>query len=253
MERMTTLLELDNVVKRFGGIEAVSGVSLALAEGELLCIIGPNGCGKTTLFNLISGAFAPTSGAMRYEGRDIAGLAAWRVARLGIGRKFQVPGIYPELTVRQNFDVPLFAEAGRCGLLGLLDSSEPDTGFDELLAMVRLDGKADRPAGELSHGEKQWLEIGMVLASRPRLMLLDEPTAGMTMGETEATADLLLEIHERTGIAAIVIEHDMGFVRRLGCPIAVMMRGAILCRGGYEEVSANAEVREAYLGERAPC
>lgn len=250
---MTALLELDDVAKSFGGVDAVSGVSLALAEGELLCIIGPNGCGKTTLFNLISGAFEPTSGGIRYQGRDIAGLAAWRVARLGIGRKFQVPGIYPELTVRQNFDVPLFAVAGRRGLLGLLDRGAPDAGFDELLAMVHLDGKADRPAGELSHGEKQWLEIGMVMASRPGLMLLDEPTAGMTVGETGATADLLLEIHRQSGIAAIVIEHDMGFVRRLGCPIAVMMRGAILCRGDYAAVSANRQVREAYLGERAPC
>lgn len=247
------LLELDNVAKRFGGIDAVSGISLALAADELLCIIGPNGCGKTTLFNLISGAFAPTSGAIRFQGQEIAGANPWRVARLGIGRKFQVPAIYPELTVRQNFDVPLFAEAGRRGLLGLFAHGPPDAGFDELLSMVRLGGKADRPAGELSHGEKQWLEIGMVLASRPRLMLLDEPTAGMTVGETQATADLLLEVHKRTGIAAIVIEHDMGFVRRLGCPIAVMMRGAILCQGDYEAVSANAEVREAYLGERAPC
>lgn len=250
---MNQLLELDDVAKRFGGIEAVSGVSLTLAADELLCIIGPNGCGKTTLFNLISGAFAPTSGTLRFQGQDIAGANPWRVARMGIGRKFQVPAIYSELTVRQNFDVPLFAEAGRRGLLGLFDRGPIDAEFDELLAMVRLDGKAARPAGELSHGEKQWLEIGMVMASHPRLMLLDEPTAGMTVGETEATADLLLEIHRRKGIAAIVIEHDMGFVRRLDCPIAVMMRGAILCRGGYEEVSANQEVREAYLGERVPC
>ena len=247
------LLELDGVSKRFGGIEAVSGISLWLREGELLCIIGPNGCGKTTLFNLIGGAFPPSTGSIRYRGQDIAGLAPWRIARLGIGRKFQVPGIYPELTVRQNFDVPLFAEAGQRGIRGLFDRSASVADAAELMALVRLDGKADLPAGELAHGEKQWLEIGMAMAGHPRLMLLDEPTAGMTMGETEATADLLRRIHGETGVAVIVIEHDMGFVRRLGCPVAVMMRGAFLCRGSYEEVSANEEVREAYLGERTPC
>jgi len=248
-----SLLELDGVAKRFGGIVAVSGVSLAVAPGELLCIIGPNGCGKTTLFNLISGTFPPTAGTIRYGGRDITGINPWRVARLGIGRKFQVPGIYPELTVRQNFTVPLFAEAGRRGLFGLLKPGPSESDLGELLDLIRLGGKADQAAGTLSHGEKQWLEIGLVLASHPRLMLLDEPTAGMTVGETEATADLLLDIRRRTGIAAIVIEHDMRFVRRLGCPIAVMMRGAIVCEGEYAEVSANPEVREAYLGDRTAC
>ena len=242
------LLELDGVARRFGGIEAVADVSLALDEGELLCIIGPNGCGKTTLFNLISGQLAPDAGAIRFDNRSIAGKQPYRVARLGVGRKFQVPGIYENLTVRENMAVPRFAAAGGGGLLGLFSKDEPRERVDDQLKLVRLDERADELAGLLSHGEKQWLEIGMLLASKPRLMLLDEPTAGMTMGETAATAQLLLRIHKHTGIAMIVIEHDMGFVRRLGCPIAVMMRGAFLCRGDYQEISADPRVREAYLG-----
>lgn len=245
------LLELTDVGKQFGGIEAVAGVSLTLAEGELLCIIGPNGCGKTTLFNLISGQFAPNAGRIRFRGADIAGKPAFRVARLGIGRKFQVPGIYENLTVRENLDVPRFAAIGRYGLAGLFRKDETGVELDDQLGMVHLAGRAGDLAGQLSHGEKQWLEIGMLLASRPSLMLLDEPTAGMTRGETAATAELLLRIHKHTGIATIVIEHDMGFVRRLGCPVAVMMRGAFLCRGDYAEISADPRVREAYLGKRA--
>ncbi len=190
---------------------------------------------------------------MRFGGRDVTGRAAWRVARRGVGRKFQVPGIYPELSVRENMDVPLFAASGRRGLRGLLERGAGAERVETLLATVGLAGKTNQPAGRLSHGEKQWLEIGMLLASGPRLMLLDEPTAGMTMAETEATAQLLLRIHKETGVAAIAIEHDMGFVRQLGCPVAVMMRGAILHRGSYGEVSADPRVREAYLGQPASC
>ncbi len=246
---MSGFLSVEGLVKDFGGIHAVAGLSFELAERELLCIIGPNGCGKTTLFDLVTGRFAPTSGRIRFDGREIAGLRPFRIARLGIGRKFQVPGIYPDLTVRENLDVPLFAVAGRRGIRGLLGGGRADVA--ELLELARLADKAEWPAGALSHGQKQWLEIAMLLASKPRLMLLDEPTAGMTIAETEATADLILRVHRQTGIAIVAIEHDIGFVRRLGCPVAVMMKGKFLTRGSYEEVRADPTVRAVYLGRKA--
>jgi ABC-type uncharacterized transport system ATPase subunit len=164
-----------------------------------------------------------------------------------------VPAVYPALTALDNLAVPLFARAGRRGLGGLLVRDDWRAEARRMLSRIRLSLKAEVPAGELSHGEKQWLEIGLVLASRPRLMLLDEPTAGMTIAETEATAELIQEIHQESGIAIIVIEHDMGFVRRLGCPVAVMMQGRVLKRGSYDEVSADPVVREAYLGSAGAC
>lgn len=248
---MTGFLEVAGLAKDFGGIHAIADLSLDVAEGELLCIIGPNGCGKSTFFNLITGQFAPTSGRIRFRGNDIAGVAPHRISRLGIGRKFQVPRVYEELTVRQNLDVPIYAEAAQRGLHGILRRPDPGPEAGELLRLTRLGDKAAQPAGELSHGEKQWLEIAMLLATRPRLMLLDEPTSGMTAAETEATAALIQTIHRKRGTAIIVIEHDMGFVGQLACPVAVMMRGTLLCRGSLEEVSANPVVREAYLGSAA--
>jgi urea transport system ATP-binding protein len=250
---VSAFLEVEDLAKDFGGIHAVDGLSMVLAERELLCVIGPNGCGKTTFFNLITGEFPPSAGRLRFRGRELAGLRPFEISRLGIGRKFQVPAVYPALTVRENLTVPLFAEAGRRGLRGLLARGDRPDEAARVLDLVGLADQAEVPAGELSHGQKQWLEIGLLLASRPRLMLLDEPTAGMTLGETEATAELILRIHAETETAIVVIEHDMGFVRRLGCPVAVMLQGRILRRGTYEEVSADPRVREAYLGGQRPC
>ncbi len=248
---MSEFLAVEGLIKDFGGLRALAGLDLKVEAGEMLCIIGPNGCGKTTLFNLVSGLFPPTSGDIRFDGMPIIGLEPFEVSRLGVGRKFQVPGIYADLSVRENLAVALFADAGRRGLRGLLGSSSTTGQEADLLDLTGLADKADRPAREMAHGEKQWLEIGMLLALSPRLMLLDEPTAGMTMAETEATAELLLRIRRDSGIAAIVIEHDMRFVQRLGCPIAVMMEGRMLTRGSYEDVSRNPAVRDAYLGVRA--
>jgi len=245
---MTTFLEAEGLTKDFGGFHAVDNLSLALGHNELLCIIGPNGCGKTTLFNLITGALRPSAGTIRLFGESIAGLAPHRISRKGVARKFQVPGIYPDLTVLENLAVPLFGVSGQKGLRGLLDRDKASDRTAEILARVRLSEKRNTLAGALSHGEKQWLEIGMVLASQPRLILLDEPTAGMTVGETDATASLILDIHRETSVGIVVIEHDMSFVRKLGCPVAVMMQGRILRQGSLEEVSADPMVQEAYLG-----
>jgi ABC-type uncharacterized transport system ATPase subunit len=249
--RVAELLEVRDLVKDFGGIRAVDALDLALGEGELLCIIGPNGCGKSTCFNLITGALPPTAGRIGFAGRDITGWPPHRIARLGIARKFQVPGIYPELSVALNLAVPLFArDGGRLfGRLGRRRSL--DEKAHAILEAVGLEELGEIPAGALAHGQKQWLEIGMLLATDPRLMLLDEPTAGMTAAETAATAELILAVRRERGIACVVIEHDIGFVSRLGCPVAVMMKGRIVARGSFDEVRRDPLVREGYLGRRA--
>ncbi|MCB2102039.1 MAG: ATP-binding cassette domain-containing protein [Rhodobacterales bacterium] len=213
----------------------------------MLCVIGPNGCGKTTLFNLITGHLRPTEGSIRFAGHDLTRLKPHQIGRLGIGRKFQVPSVFDDLSVADNLRVARFAEAGRAGLWGLRQRSKGD-GDADLLARVGLADQARTPAGALSHGQKQWLEIALVLALEPRLILLDEPTAGMTRGETAATAELIKDIHRGGGVAVILIEHDMHFVAALDCPVAVMMRGAIVARGDYATVRAVDAVREGYLG-----
>jgi len=241
---MTPLLEVTGVHKNFGGVVALDGVDLALPSGDLVCVIGPNGCGKTTLLNVVSGAFAPNGGKVWFRGEDITGLAPHRIARKGIGRKFQVPGIYLALTVAENLEVPLVARAEAWRW-----RRAPHERLGELLAMTQLADKADTPAVELAHGEKQWLEIGMLMAADTDLILLDEPTAGMTITETERTADLIRSIAFETGKTVLAIEHDMNFVRRLECHVMVMMRGRMFREGSYDEVQADAEVRRAYLGE----
>ena len=238
---MTALLEVAEVEKDFGGVRAAAGLSLSLGEGEMLCLIGPNGCGKTTLFNLVTGALKADSGSLRFAGEDLTGREPYQIARLGVLRKFQVPGIYPDLSVAENLTV---------ALTGSGDASAAR--FTELLTLARLQDKRETPAGSLAHGEKQWLEIAMVLARRPRLLLLDEPTNGMTPAETAATVALIRDLHARFGCAVLVIEHDMGFVRDLGCPVALMVRGRIERRGSYDELQADPLVREVYLGTAEP-
>jgi len=243
------LLEVSDVSKVFGGIQALAGVTLEIHPGELICVVGPNGCGKTTLFNVISGALRPDDGLIRFGGENIAYLPVHEISRLGIGRKFQVPGIFAELNAGDNVRAAL--SAGKAaGAFGLMRLPRQDAEVRVILDLVSLGGRADVPAGELAHGEKQWLEIAMVLAAKPKLILLDEPTAGMSAAETAATADLIRRIAAETAAAIIVIEHDIQFVRRLDCPVVVMMKGQVLRRGAYAEISADPAVREAYLGKR---
>jgi ABC-type uncharacterized transport system ATPase subunit len=237
------LLEIEGLRKDFGGLAAVDGVDFALAEGDLHALVGPNGCGKSTLFNLITGALPPSGGRVRFAGEDITGWPAWRIARAGIGRKFQVPAVFDELTVLENLALPRWA-AARLPMLARADLAPRND-----LARLHLAGKGAVRAGALSHGERQWLEIGMLLAANARLLLLDEPTAGMTQGETVATAGLIRRV---AGAATVlVIEHDIGFIEALACPVTVMAKGRILCSGSFAEIRADARVHELYFGRAA--
>ena len=232
------LLQANDLQIHFGGLVVLRGVSFTLASGELCCIIGPNGAGKSTLFNALAGTLRPAQGAIRFEGHNLIGLAIHRFARLGVVRKFQVPSLFENLTVHDNLQV-----AGRG-----LDAAHRAARIEELLNMLGLVERSSLVAGELAHGHKQWLEIGMALMVGPKLLLLDEPTAGMTAEETRATADLLLGLRGR--IAIIVIEHDMRFVRAVDSRTMVLHQGRIIADGAFGEIERNSTVRDIYLGRQ---
>jgi urea ABC transporter ATP-binding protein UrtD len=230
------LLVVQSLTKRFGGLRAVADVSLEVHRDDLLCLIGPNGAGKSTLLNMLTGTLRPDSGAIRFEGRPVAGLALHRMARLGISRKFQVPSVFERMTVRECLEVARLAP--RSGVSPL--------SVDEVLSLMEFTQLAERSVSELAHGQKQWLEIGMALAVGPKLLLLDEPTAGMTRRETLRTAELLktLACHS----AMVVVEHDMRFVRALDRYVIVLHQGAILAAGSYDAIQRDERVRDVYLG-----
>jgi urea transport system ATP-binding protein len=237
------ILVVRGVARRFGGLQALDGVDLAVGRGELLALIGPNGAGKSTLFNVVTGYFPPDSGQVLLDGHDITALSPHRISRLGVGRKFQVPSVFDGLTIRQNLQV---AARGHTGVRSLFRTRHDFDDLEVILDRLRMREKARVEAGLLSHGEKQWLEIGMVLANRPRLLLLDEPTAGMTLGETKRTEELLRELgHEHT---IVLIEHDVRFVREVAERVVVLHRGKVLASGPIDEVERDERVRDVYLG-----
>jgi branched-chain amino acid transport system ATP-binding protein len=248
-----TLLSVENVSCCFGSLVAVDNVSMQVEAGELRAIIGPNGAGKTTFFNLISGMFPPTGGRILFEGNDVTKLwPAQRVA-LGMARTFQITEIFPELTVRENLRIPVEVAAGL--RLSPFMPSGMDAGIrariDELLAMGALTAMADRLVGELSHGDQRSTEIMMALALKPRLLLLDEPTAGMGDQETYAITQLIRGLHKDKNLTIALIEHDMRVVFHLADRITVLDQGRPLAEGTPKEIAANKAVQAAYLGTAA--
>ena len=233
--------------RSFDGFKAINGLSMVIAKGELRAVVGPNGAGKTTMLDIITGKTRPDSGRVVWdEDTDLTRLDEADSARLGIGRKFQKPTVFETLSVEANLMLALAGGRGVAATLFHKLSGGELRRIGELLELVGLTEARARLAGGLSHGQKQWLEIGMLLAQDPQLLLVDEPAAGMTDAETMRTAELLRSIAGRHSV--LVIEHDMEFVRALDCKVTVLHRGAVLAEGSLDHVSANPEVIEVYLG-----
>lgn len=244
-----SILEVSDLVVEFDGFRALDRLSFVLYADVLTVVIGPNGAGKTTFLDVITGRTRAHGGSVRFLGRDITELADYRIARLGMARKFQAPTVFPDLSVRDNLRVAAAPVKGLWSALRGRLTPATRAAIDEALAVTGLGALAARPAAALSHGQRQWLEIGMALATQPRLLLLDEPIAGMTGEEVDRTAELLQEIARRRSV--LVIEHDMSFVRRIAQRVCVFHQGRQLVEGSFERISADERVREVYLGVEA--
>ena len=242
---MSTLLELRGVSVSFEGFLALNDLNLALQPGELRAVIGPNGAGKTTFLDVITGKVRPTTGDVLFRGRSLVGSSEHRIARLGIGRKFQTPRVYQNLTARRNLELAVSRRSPFDLLFSGLDRSSQDR-VSDLLDLVGLQAQAQQLAGGLSHGQKQWLEIAMLLAQDPDLLLVDEPVAGLSDEETERTGELLRSLAGDHTV--LVIEHDMEFIRNLDSPVTVLHEGHVLCEGSMAEVQCDPRVIEVYLG-----
>jgi len=247
---MSALLAIHEMRKAYGAIKAVDGVSFSIAEGEILGVIGPNGSGKTTLFNAILGQVTPDSGSVQFAGRDISGLAPLHLARLGIGRTFQSLQVFAKLSVRDNL-IAAGQEFGASKLRRLF--AAPDAGLgrraDEIIALFRISHVASLPAGSLSYGQQKLVDIAMAFMPRPRLVLLDEPCAGVNPALIEELLGLLQSLNREQGGSFIVIEHNMDFVMRLCRRVVCMAQGAVLAEGTPDEIRSNRAVLEAYLGD----
>jgi urea transport system ATP-binding protein len=242
-----TMLYLDGVSVAFDGFKAINNLSIIVKPAEMLAIIGPNGAGKTTMMDIITGKTSPDAGQVLFDGRtDLTKLDEAAIANLGIGRKFQKPTVFESHTVWDNLQMALKKPRGIFSALFYTASNADIARITEILETVRLIARKDELAANLSHGQKQWLEIGMLLAQDPKLLLVDEPVAGMTDSETEETAKLLREIARTRSV--VVVEHDMSFVRDLGSRVICLAEGSVLAEGSLEQVSANPVVIERYLG-----
>jgi urea transport system ATP-binding protein len=243
-----SILYLDGVAVSFDGYKALRGLSLTIAPGEMRAIIGPNGAGKTTMMDCITGKTRPDEGELLFEGtHDLTHFDEAQIAEMGIGRKFQKPTVFESHTVFDNILLALKGPRGTLANLFFSLSGEAKARIDEILETIKLTARRDELAKNLSHGQKQWLEIGMLLAQEPKLLLVDEPVAGMTDAETMETAHLLRRIHAQ-GKSVVVVEHDMHFVRELGVKVTVLHEGAVLSEGSIDHVANDPKVIEVYLG-----
>lgn len=243
------ILTIEGVNKTFDGYKAISNLNFYMDEGELRVIIGPNGAGKSTLLDLITGRTRPDSGKIEFgKETDLTRLNEYQINRLGIGRKFQTPSVYTDHTVFENILLSLEGSRGVFASLFFRLKRAQLEQIEEILETIGLANKASVRAGELAHGQKQWLEIGMLLAQRPKLLLVDEPAAGMTDEETHRTGELLVSLAGKHSV--VVIEHDMAFVRQIARKVTVLHQGTVLCEGPVDEVQNNERVIEVYLGRK---
>ena len=243
---MVALLEMRDVHVSFSGFHAVAGLNLTVEPGELRCLIGPNGAGKTTALDVICGKAKAVAGEILYRNRNITRWEEYLIARLGIGRKFQVPSVFKDLTVRENLRVAYCKKLSVFRNLLSRHDGESVDGLEKLAEIVGLKDELSWQAHRLSHGQTQWLETALLIAQDADLILMDEPTAGMTSAETHKTAELFTRLKGRHTL--VVVEHDMGFVKEIGDTISVMHQGRILAEGKIAEIEQNPEVKRAYLG-----
>ncbi|MBM3526541.1 MAG: urea ABC transporter ATP-binding protein UrtD [Alphaproteobacteria bacterium] len=243
----TALLYLSGITVSFDGFRALNNLSFAVEPGEMRAIIGPNGAGKTTMMDVVTGKTRPDDGDVYFEGsHDLSKLDETQIAMLGIGRKFQKPTVFEMHTVHDNLLLSLKNDRRPRASVRWRESADEAARIERILDTIRLKGERDRPAGSLAHGQKQWLEIGMLLAQEPKLLLVDEPVAGMTDEETRQTAELLKEINRDKTV--IVVEHDMTFVRDLDVKVTCLHEGTVIAEGTIDQVSENERVVEVYLG-----
>jgi urea transport system ATP-binding protein len=240
------LLEIRDLHKSFDGTPVINGFNLDVTEMTVCCVVGPNGAGKTTTMDLITGRQKPTSGSIKFAEAEITGLGEHEIARRGIGRKFQVPAVFRDLTVRQNLEVAYSRTTSTIRNMFVFRDAGMAKKLDEVLSLSTLRDRLDEEAGLLSHGETQWLEISMVLMQNPRVLLLDEPVAGLTEQEIEKTTHLIKELKKTNTL--IVVEHDMGFVREIADVVTVMHMGSLLAQGTIADIEADPRVRDVYLG-----
>ena len=245
---MSMLLEVSGVSKSFDGFKAINNLSFQIGEAEMRAVIGPNGAGKTTFMDIVTGKTKPDEGRVLWgeKSQSLLSMSESRIAQAGIGRKFQRPTVFEDQTVAENLMLALKKPRSPLSVLSFKAGEKDRARVEELATEIGLSGMLERKSGELSHGQKQWLEIGMLLAQEPKLLLVDEPAAGMTPAEREHTTDILKEAAKTR--AVVVVEHDMEFVRRLNCRVTVLHEGSVLAEGSIDHVTSDEKVIEVYLG-----